>query len=516
MLSRASVAALLLLLALPLPGRAFDRAAALSELRAVQPRLTQLDQAPTSLKAIDKTLSSAPPADKELFELKGAAVLAMQAQGRPEFPSRVDKVRELLNRLFPAGVVGSASVPVRERLPADLKGARSVTDPRKWAQAIDGGQSRRFWDLDAASGGESGVPASGSGGKSGSSAILSTQQKGLKVAAVPATDKTLSDPGSSCRQALAGHPRIAALCREHPRLAPLIAGVAEAFKAQFGTIEGIATNLLFLLIGLVMSAISGIGLIAKIAVSLVSLAMAAMVLGPLIKEGWDAFGAYRRSGKGTAQESASLLRMGKVGGAVLILALMSFIGYKVGKSRPGQEAVKSMTAALSAKLGKPAAAGTAAAGGRLSGALKEAIPAKDPVGLGHGQTQHVNVGEAGLLKQIASGKGAATEFVDQAAFLRTRELAWAKLRAVGEGDFSGVLGKAGDVSAGLERLVLDGNVKNAGFAFKSPVPVGRGFVAPQLPGAPAAPVSGIENVFVAFSRQPNGKLFIRTIYPKAN
>ena len=91
--SRASVAALLLLLALPFPGRAFDRSAALSELRAVQPRLAQRDQAPASLKAIDKALSSVPPADKELLEIKGAAVLAMQSQGRPEFPSRVGKVR---------------------------------------------------------------------------------------------------------------------------------------------------------------------------------------------------------------------------------------------------------------------------------------------------------------------------------------------------------------------------------------------------------------------------------------
>ncbi len=516
--SRASVAALFLLFALPLPGRAFDRAVVLSELRAVQPRLAQRDQAAASLKAIAQSLAPVQPPDKELSELKNAASSALQAQGRAEFPSRVEKVRELLDRLFPAG--GPASGDASQKMgrsPADLKGAKAVADPRNWSQAIDGSQSRHFWDLDAASGEGAGVSASGNGGTSGSSRSLPVQQKGLKVAAVPATDKSLPDPSASCRQALAGHPQLVSLCREHPKLAPLIAGVVEAFKAQFGTIQGAATSLLFLLIGLVMSAVSGIGMIAKVAVSLVSLGMAAMVLGPLIKEGWDAFGAYRRSEDGTSQQSAALLRMGKVGGAVLILALMSFVGYKIGKSKPGRQAVESMTSALSAKLGKAVPAKTAPlTNSRLSGALKEAIPAKDPVGLGHGHTQHVNVGEAGLLKQISSGKAAATEFVNEASALSARDLAWARLRAVGEGDFSGVAGKAGDVSAGLERLVLDGSVKNAGFVFDASGPVGRGFLAPPSPGAPAVPVTGLQKVFVAFSRHTDGKLFIRTIYPKAN
>ncbi|MBI5241656.1 MAG: hypothetical protein HY926_14380 [Elusimicrobia bacterium] len=370
--SRASVAAAFLLFALPLPGSAFDRAAALSQLRAIQPRLAQGDQAAASLKVIAQSLASVQPADRELFAVKDAAASAMQAQGGAQFQPRVDKVRELLNRLFPPAVTAAgAAPPTTSRQPADLKSAQGAADPKKWTQALDGSQSRRFWDLDRASGqGGAGVVAAAPAAyRDGQPA--QPQNKGFKPAAVPAVDEPVSAGEASCRQALSGHPQIASLCREHPTMAPLIAGVVEAFKAQFGTIAGIATTLLFLLLGLVMSAVSGFGLVAKVAVSLASLGMLAATLGPLVKEGWDASRALWKSQAGTLQNSVSLLRLGKVGGTVLILALMSAIGYGIGKTKPGRAAIDSMTSAISSRLGKLGVGkGAAALDARLPAALK--------------------------------------------------------------------------------------------------------------------------------------------------
>jgi hypothetical protein len=307
------------------------------------------------MKAISRSLASVQPADKDLLELKNAAAAAMQAQGGADFLPRVGKVRELLARLFPAA--GGSARPQTARPAAEYKEAKAVVDPKRWDEALDGSKARRFWDLDTASGrsGAGAVAASPSPGGPSSPA----QQKGLKLAPVPAAEPPLSAEqaekerlAAPCRQALSAHPQIASLCREHPTMAPLIAGVVEAFKAQFGTIQGIVTNLLFLLLGLVMSAVSGFGLVAKVAVSLVSLGMLAATLGPLIKEGWSASRALVKAGVGTLQKSQSLLRLGKVGGTVLVLALMAAIGYGVGKTKPGRAAIDSMTGAISAQLNK--------------------------------------------------------------------------------------------------------------------------------------------------------------------
>jgi diguanylate cyclase (GGDEF)-like protein len=241
----------------------------------------------------------------------------------------------------------------------------------------------------------------------GGNALLVSHANSLlsPAAKTPAAGDVSAQP-TACEQALAGHPQIAQMCRDHPTLAPLVAGLLDAVKEQFGTVQGIVMNLVFLLLGLVLSALSGFGLIAKVVVSLVSLGMLVGTLGPLLKEGWDAFSKMMGSAEGSLQKAQSLTRLGKVGGTVLILALMSLIGWGVGKTTPGKAAIGSMENGLSGAMTKlgvgkgaaaldasvpapikalltrlfgpatPAAEKTAPAGGQETAAAKAKVPAK--------------------------------------------------------------------------------------------------------------------------------------------
>ncbi|MCX5796442.1 MAG: hypothetical protein NTY77_13195 [Elusimicrobia bacterium] len=410
---RASLAYALCLLLLSAPGRASDPASTRADLRAVWNRLSpavedlraggyaQKDHAAAgaALESISELLASPKPGEKDLLELQKAAGEALQAEapfwtgltpecraGRAKVPAqagaifrpRLEEVAALLGRMFPGTTVGGAVPTQAVRPPAELKKAQAVVDPQRWNAAVDGSQGRRFWDLDTAAGRLNAGAVSSTGGSGAASPRTSRTMKGLKLQDVPAfgespapqpaEDAEKDRLAAPCRQALGAHPQIAGLCREHPTLAPLIAGVVEAFKAQFGTIQGIATNLMFLVLGLVMSALSGFGLVAKVAVSLASLGMLAATLGPLFKEGWDASRALLQAGVGTLQKSQSLLRLGQVGGTVLVLALMSAIGYGVGKTKPGRAAIDSMTSALSAQMSRLGV-------GRGAAALDASLPA---------------------------------------------------------------------------------------------------------------------------------------------
>jgi hypothetical protein len=168
-------------------------------------------------------------------------------------------------------------------------------------------------------------------------------------AAVP-TPIAESPETAACMQTLKDHSSVAGLCKSVPTLAPILAGLLEALEEQFGTVQGLAMNIAFMLLGLVLSAVSGIGLIAKIVVGLASFAMLAFTLGPLIKQAWSAFGEFRNTGAGDVRHSRALMTMGKIGGTVLILALMSAVGMKLGKTGPGKALTEGATGKMSSAI----------------------------------------------------------------------------------------------------------------------------------------------------------------------
>lgn len=197
--------------------------------------------------------------------------------------------------------------------------------------------------------------------------------------AVPAIGRAVRIPaphaepeGVHCEQALAHYPTAARLCDSHPTIAPLLAGLLDAFRQQFGTLKGIAENLLWVLLSVLITAISGFGAVARIAMSVVSLGLSAWMLWPLIEQGYGAVKGLRRSAPGTQERYASLFSLGVVGGTVLVLALMTAAGYAIGKSKTGGKALASLDRVLdagAANLGLPrtAAAPAPAPGGTMAG-----------------------------------------------------------------------------------------------------------------------------------------------------
>jgi diguanylate cyclase (GGDEF)-like protein len=343
--------------------------------------------------------------------------------------AKLDVIRTTLSGLLPQGRGGDVSGRAGPQVPVNTNGANGLVTNMTRRLPSDPGNlstSNRFWDGKTASG-EVRAPAGGSAGAGSGSATgnpghsgsYSAPRKGLRVNDIPApyvsqgasgsgtaaattstglatkrdsgprgplaggsqnTKVAVSSsaaqakalvaaaPPSPCEQVLAGHPQIAQMCHDHPDLAPLLAGFLDSVEKQFGTVQGVVMNLVFLLLGLVLSALSGFGLVAKVVASLVSLGMLAVTLGPLVMEGWSACRELIASSAGTRQNAESLLRLGRVGGTVLILALMSAIGWGVGKTKPGQAAFGAMERALTGSLSKLGV-------GKGAAALDASIPA---------------------------------------------------------------------------------------------------------------------------------------------
>jgi hypothetical protein len=154
----------------------------------------------------------------------------------------------------------------------------------------------------------------------------------------------------ACLEAVKDHSSVAGLCKSSPTVAPLLAGLLEALQEQFGTVQGVVMNLAFMLLGLVLSALSGVGVIAKIVVGLASLVMLAGTLWPLIKQLGSAVSDLWNTKAGDLRHSQALVTTGKTGGTVLILALMAVLGGKLGKSGPGKQLTGEMTSGMSSAI----------------------------------------------------------------------------------------------------------------------------------------------------------------------
>lgn len=145
------------------------------------------------------------------------------------------------------------------------------------------------------------------------------------------------------------HPTIAGMCRNSPTLAPILAGLLDSVKEQFGTVGGIVTNLVFLLLGLVMSvATGGVGLILK----LLALIGAGFAIYKLIKDLVSAYLEKNAAPEGSVEHAAALKKIGVLGGGLLIMITMALVGFGVGKTKPGAAAVKSMEGGLTGAMDK--------------------------------------------------------------------------------------------------------------------------------------------------------------------
>jgi len=173
---------------------------------------------------------------------------------------------------------------------------------------------------------------------------------------LPSAVPPLSAESRSCVVAVNGddpgkpeHPTIAGMCANHPTIAPLLAGLLDAVKEQFGTVSGILMNLLFLILGLLMAvATGGVALILK----LLALIGASFAIFMLIRSLISAAGTYSSAKKGSPEKAAALRSMGLIGGNIMIMITMALVGFGIGKTKPGAAAVRSMEGGMSGALNK--------------------------------------------------------------------------------------------------------------------------------------------------------------------
>ena len=286
------------------------------------------------------------------FLTKVLAAWLMLAACAPAFSQVLPSAdRRLTDSVGQMDRQAAASARLHEGL---TSAARSVSAPRTSDAA--------FWDGNTRKGDVAGPVAAYAGAPrfaSGSVAAVGAASDAVPAPASAQAQTQGQAAASACRDALSAYPTTSKLCEKHPVLAPIAAGVLEAFRQQFGTVEGLLSNLAWILISLVMSVVSGFGMVAKIAMGLIGTGLTIWMLWPVIKQGYEAVRDFSRAKKNSEEYFSSLYKMGLVGGTVLILALLAALGYGIGKSKVGQAAFASMDHLLSTKvagIGLPTAA----------------------------------------------------------------------------------------------------------------------------------------------------------------
>ena len=240
----------------------------------------------------------------------------------PSLKTGSEQLKEAFSKLYPAPAAGFASYsgqapPVVRAVPdsaaAAAKGGRgAVTDQR---QFYDGGPAR---------------------GGSPVAAAAADRPKPKVAYTGPAT----------------AHPSDLALPPVPPPYMSVAAGVGDAFKEQFGTVKGVVSLLAFTALGLLLSALSGgVGLLVTIVKALCGLAVLWMV-GSLIMRLVAAFKELAATKPGDPRRARAYRELGKIGGELLIVVLMSFAGYKLGQKAPVKEAVGAMNAAVLGKMAR--------------------------------------------------------------------------------------------------------------------------------------------------------------------
>lgn len=158
----------------------------------------------------------------------------------------------------------------------------------------------------------------------------------------------------SCAQAVQGTPyfasNVASLCRTSPAVAPVLAGLLDSVKQQFGTVGGIITTVVSLLLGILIGALTGgIGLVIKVLVAVGMTAYAAWQLVSGLKAAMD---QYAASKDGSPERFAAIRKVGIVGGSLLLMGVLALLGVGAGKLAAGTRAAGAVNSAASKLVSK--------------------------------------------------------------------------------------------------------------------------------------------------------------------
>ncbi len=181
----------------------------------------------------------------------------------------------------------------------------------------------------------------------------------MKITAVPPVAAAAPSPqAQACQQAVAGYRSLAGMCAAgHTTVAPLVAGLFDALKGQFGTASGVLSNVLFFLFGLLTSvATGGVGLILK----LIGLVGMSWGLWKMLSGVYSAARDYVSAPAGSPQKAAALRRLGVAGGGLLIMVLMAVGGWGLGKTRAGAGATQALEGGMQTALDKTGLSGVMA------------------------------------------------------------------------------------------------------------------------------------------------------------
>lgn len=301
-----------------------------------------------ALRREEDFLKAAGPASSARFQAETAAPLKRDAV----------ELAAAFARLFPEASPGAASLAV----PPPVRRATAAADAASRAAA--GGKAakanpRLFYDGGAA--GAGGALKPGGAAASNRRARRYTATGGvvtqsvprlsdLTLGPVPAPERSASE--TACRQASGGG--LPGLCgsRLTAWSAPMSAGVVDAFKEQFGTVSGVVSLLAFTALGFLLSALSGgVGLVVTLLKALCGIALVWMA-GSMLYRLAAAIKEFATTSADDPRHWAALRTIGKVGGELLILALMAFAGYKLGQKPAVKNAAASMTKTLQGQMGR--------------------------------------------------------------------------------------------------------------------------------------------------------------------
>ena len=314
----------------------------------------------TKLAVIRSLTPDAPPARAQAQRLLEQAVDGAVRDAAS--PSRIADISARFEELFPTP--GGAYAHIGDGLmsavvppPApDATRARSAASTAEAQGHAASSQPELFYDGQGGRGRAPAAPQKSANASRPVSIRTSAPGRGggalpsLAAKAVPAPPSA-PGPVQNCEKALDGALlSVGGLCQYSPAGAAVLGGLLDAVKEQFMTVEGVALNVVFMLMGVVFAALTGgIGLILKILVALGMTVYAAYSLLPRLAA---AVKALWNSKEGSAERYAATRTLSGLVGGLMIMALMGAVGVKLGSSLPAswEAKIASVNAAASAKF----------------------------------------------------------------------------------------------------------------------------------------------------------------------
>ncbi|MDP3542013.1 MAG: hypothetical protein Q8T11_06030, partial [Elusimicrobiota bacterium] len=189
--------------------------------------------------------------------------------------------------------------------------------------------------------------AAGSAPYAGRIALAAVERK------PPVVKPAMTASEAACRQASDGG-MIAGLCGSKTTAwsAPMAAGLLDAAKEQFGTVSGVVSLLAFTVLGILLSVLSGgVGLLAALIKALCGVAILWTALS-MLRRIAAALATYFSTRDDDPRRWRALREIGKVGGELIIIMMMAFVGYKIGQKPAVKDGVATMTQSLKGAMSR--------------------------------------------------------------------------------------------------------------------------------------------------------------------